>query len=165
MKILLISDNHGYSDQLIINHAKEVDEIWHAGDWLNNNLWEQLNRVCESVIGVYGNIDGIDVKINCPLVQKFERQGMRIFITHIAGKPGNYKAIIQKEAKDFGANIFVCGHSHMLLVQYDKVNSWLHLNPGAIGLHGFHKERTALKFEINKGKVENMKVIEWDRLK
>ncbi len=163
MKILLISDNHGYSDENIINHAKQVDEVWHAGDWLNNDLWDELNSVCVSVIGVYGNIDGLEVKQNCPIVQKFTRQGMKIFMTHIAGKPGRYKAEVKKEALEFGANIFVCGHSHMLTVQYDKICSWLHLNPGAVGLHGFHNVRTALKFEINEGKIENLNVIEWKR--
>ena len=163
MKILLISDNHGYSDKNIINHAKQVDEVWHAGDWLNNDLWNELNSVCGSVIGVYGNIDGVDVKLNCPIVQKFTREGMKIFMTHIAGKPGRYKAEVKNEALKYGSNIFVCGHSHMLLVQFDKTCSWLHLNPGAVGLHGFHKVRTALKFEINHGKIENMNVIEWQR--
>jgi len=36
----------------------------------------------------------------------------------------------------------------------------LHMNPGAVGISGFHKIRTLLRFEINKGKIENLEAVE-----
>ena len=57
-------------------------------------------------------------------------------------------------------DLFVCGHSHICLVQQDKRYGHLHLNPGAAGWHGLHKVRTLLKFELNAGKIENLRVLE-----
>ena len=51
-------------------------------------------------------------------------------------------------------------HSHILKVEFDKVNNVLFMNPGAAGRHGFHKKRTMIRFEINEEKIENMEVIE-----
>ena len=56
--------------------------------------------------------------------------------------------------------LFICGHSHILKVQYDEKFKLLHLNPGAAGKHGFHKVRTMLRFELDNGAVKNLEVIE-----
>jgi hypothetical protein len=37
------------------------------------------------------------------------------------------------------------------------------MNPGAAGISGFHKVRTALRFNINGDKIEDMEVGEWDK--
>jgi hypothetical protein len=34
------------------------------------------------------------------------------------------------------------------------------MNPGAAGISGFHKVRTMLRFEIDKGKIQNLEAIE-----
>ena len=65
-------------------------------------------------------------------------------------------AVIQDEQP----NIFVCGHSHILLVQFDKNINALWLNPGACGYKGFHQVKTLLRFSIDAGKVKDMEVIE-----
>ena len=43
---------------------------------------------------------------------------------------------------------------------YDSKNKLLHMNPGACGIQGFHRLRTMLRFELNKGKIENIEAIE-----
>jgi hypothetical protein len=60
-------------------------------------------------------------------------------------------------------DVFICGHSHILRVMYDKKLKLLHLNPGAAGKHGFHQIRTMLRFEINNKKLENVEVIELEK--
>ncbi|MDV7397342.1 metallophosphoesterase family protein, partial [Arthrospira platensis SPKY1] len=57
-------------------------------------------------------------------------------------------------------NIFICGHSHILKVQFDKQFSVLHLNPGAAGKSGFHSVRTMLTFSIEGNQIKDMSVIE-----
>ncbi len=42
----------------------------------------------------------------------------------------------------------------------DKKLGFLHMNPGAAGISGFHKIRTMLRFEIDKGKIQNLEAIE-----
>ena len=34
------------------------------------------------------------------------------------------------------------------------------MNPGASGIHGFHKVRTLLRFTLDKGEIKNMDAIE-----
>ena len=34
------------------------------------------------------------------------------------------------------------------------------MNPGAAGVHGFHKVRTMLRFEIDGDQIENLEAIE-----
>ena len=36
----------------------------------------------------------------------------------------------------------------------------VHINSGAAGIHGFHKMRTIIRFEINNGKPQKMELIE-----
>ena len=163
MKILLLSDNHAHCDSGILKHANWADEVWHAGDWLNLDLHHEMIKLGKPIVGVYGNVDGVDVRGYYPEFQHFEREGMRIFMTHIAGKPGKYPARIVQEARKSNPQIFICGHSHILLVKNDPSNKWLHLNPGAVGLHGFHAIRTALRFEIQSGSISKLEIVEWAR--
>jgi len=163
MKILLLSDNHAHCDLRILKHVQWADEVWHAGDWLNLDLHFEIEKLGKPIMGVFGNVDGTDVRGYYPEFQHFERDGLRIFMTHIAGKPGKYPSRILSEARKSRPNIFICGHSHILLVKHDPQNNWIHLNPGAIGLHGFHAVRTALRFEIQSGKMVNLEVVEWPR--
>ena len=51
MKILVISDNHGYVDEGILHHAAWADEVWHAGDWLNTMLHEAIMKLGKPIIG------------------------------------------------------------------------------------------------------------------
>ena len=45
----------------------------------------------------------------------------------------------------------------------DKQLGLIHMNPGAVGKHGFQKVRTMLRFELNKGRIENLEVIEFKK--
>jgi hypothetical protein len=56
--------------------------------------------------------------------------------------------------------LFICGHSHILKVQYDKTLRMLHINPGAAGNYGFHKVRTLVRFVIDQGEFKDLEVIE-----
>ena len=45
----------------------------------------------------------------------------------------------------------------------DKKLNLIHMNPGAVGKHGFHKVRTMLRFTIDGKKIENLEVIEFPK--
>ena len=57
----------------------------------------------------------------------------------------------------------MAGHSHILKVIYDPVYELLHINPGAAGKYGIHTVRTAIRFDINDGNIENLEIGEWDK--
>lgn len=156
----LISDTHSYFDPKFSELFKNVDEIWHAGDVGDVRLIESISAL-KPVRGVYGNIDGRDVKNEFPLHNRFKLEGFDIWITHIGGYPGKYNPAITPVLNQNPPDIFICGHSHILKVMRDKkYNNMLTLNPGAAGIHGLHKVRTALRFTLDNGKISNMEVIE-----
>lgn len=160
MKIGLISDTHSFLDERVFHHFENCDEIWHAGDVGNEEVIDKLESF-KPVRGVFGNIDGKEIRIRWPENLHFNCEGMNVWMTHIGGKPPRYKPQVLKELKINTPDIFICGHSHILGVMQDPaLNKMLYMNPGAAGRHGFHKIRTLLRFDINKGKVSNMEVIE-----
>lgn len=158
-KILLLSDTHGYLDDRIKEHAQNADEIWHAGDIGTIALTDELEKI-KPVRAVYGNIDGQDVRNVFPKVNRFFCEEVDAMMTHIAGRPEHYTDEVKKVMLQNPPKIFICGHSHILLVKYEKKYGVLHLNPGAAGTHGFHKFRTMLRFKIDGKDIREMEVIE-----
>jgi putative phosphoesterase len=161
-RILLMSDTHSYYDERMLHYSEKHDEIWHAGDWGDVNVYDKLS-VVRPVKGVYGNIDELEVKQVCPLNQLFECEQVLVLMTHIAGYPGRYKPRVLELIKKHRPKLVIAGHSHILKVMYDKNLEHLHMNPGAIGQHGFQTNRTMLSFEINGADIANLNVIEFEK--
>lgn len=159
MKIGLLSDTHNYLDDIIFKHFEQCDEIWHAGDFGDFRIIEQLSAF-KPFKGVYGNIDGRDIRIACPEHLRFRCEQVDVWMTHIGGYPGRYAAQVKPEILLNPPKLFISGHSHILKVQFDPKLGLLHLNPGAAGKQGWHKVRTLIRFEINSDKIENLEVIE-----
>ena len=112
---------------------------------------------------VFGNIDDTEARQEFPLNNRFVCEGVDVWITHIGGYPGRYSPAIREEIRANPPQLFICGHSHILKVMQDKKLGLLHMNPGAIGKHGFHKVRTMLRFTVDAGKIDNLEVIQVDR--
>jgi hypothetical protein len=159
IKIGLISDTHNYLDPQIFDYFEGCDEIWHAGDFGTIKIAQQLEKIAP-VLGVYGNIDGKDIRDEYPLHQRFTRQGIDFWMTHIGGIPGRYCIPIREEMESNPPDVFICGHSHILKVARDQnLNKMLFINPGAAGKQGFQEMRTVLRFEIDDANIQNVEVI------
>lgn len=183
-RIGILSDTHGYLDQRVFEHFKDVDEIWHAGDIGSDMVLHRL-REFKPTRAVYGNMDSGDVRYSLPEFYRFRVEDVNVLITHIGGYPGHYnpwlipwfrKSLEAKNAQmangpmvncqttnDQTANIidlFVCGHSHILKVQYDAQFKFLTMNPGAAGKQGWQPCQTLLRFTIDGSKIDNLEVIE-----
>ena len=161
-KILLLSDTHGHVDYHMMKYVKESDEVWHAGDIGTTQVTDTISSL-KPLRAVFGNIDNHELRLSFPEELLFECEDINIYMTHIGGRPGRYAKGISEKIKSIKPKIFICGHSHILKIQYDKVNQLLFINPGAIGKHGFHKVRTMVRFEIDKSDIQNMEVIEVKR--
>ena len=159
IKIGLLSDTHGHLDERIFHHLESVDEIWHAGDVGSTNVIDQL-RDFKPTVGVFGNIDSADVRLEFPEFQRFQREGVDVLMTHIGGKPGKYYPKAHAVISDNPPKLFVCGHSHILLVKNDPRYNMLCMNPGACGISGFHNMRTMLRFALHDDCVEQLEIIE-----
>lgn len=159
MKIGIISDTHSYLDDRIKHHLSACDEIWHGGDFGNVAVSDALKELAP-LKAVYGNIDGQDIRVEHPEEQFFECEGMKIFIRHISGYPGRYNAKTKKRIDALRPDIVVVGHSHICKIIRDPYFDHIHINPGAAGIHGFHKVRTLALLEIVNGNITDLKVIE-----
>lgn len=158
-KIGLISDTHGWLDESVFRYFESCDEIWHAGDIGTLDVLHQLEQF-RPTKAVFGNIDGHEIRIATVENFRLMIDGVDVLMTHIGGRPGRYSSNILDEIKQRPPKLFICGHSHICLAQYDKKYGFLHLNPGAAGRHGFHHIRTLMRFDIGEGKVSNLEVIE-----
>ncbi|MBS1763839.1 MAG: metallophosphoesterase family protein [Bacteroidetes bacterium] len=159
-RIALLSDTHSFLDEKILKYVHKADEVWHAGDFGNIEVSDILSKT-KPLKGVYGNIDGHQIRAIHPLHQKFSCEGLNIWMTHIGGYPGHYAPQVKDEIKISKPDLFISGHSHILKVMPDKtIPGLLHINPGAAGIHGFHHIRTMVMFSIENKTIKDVDVIE-----
>jgi len=158
-KIGLLSDTHGYLDPAVFRYFDRCDEIWHGGDFGTLELAEEL-AAFKPLRGVYGNIDGQELRVIYPELLRFDCEGLNVAMLHIGGYPGRYQPKAKVLMLDNPPGIFVSGHSHILKVMYDKTFGCLHLNPGAAGKQGWHKVRTLLRFDVVDATVQHLELIE-----
>ena len=157
MRIGLLSDTHSYLDPAIFDHFANCDEVWHAGDVGLDTVAKQLAQFKPLRI-VSGNIDDPGMY---PENLRFEVGGVRVWMTHIGGKPPRYNPTVRPQLLTNPPDLFICGHSHILLVMRDPTRKQLlFINPGAAGRSGFHIMRTCLRFTLNEGRISDMQVIE-----
>jgi uncharacterized protein len=159
LKIGLISDTHGWIHPKLFDLFSGCDEIWHAGDIGNIETADSF-AAFRPFRAVYGNIDDAIVRMAYKESLRFSIEEKEIWLTHIGGTPGNYTLKVRKDIYDNPPDIFICGHSHIARVIFDKRAGLLYVNPGAAGYTGFHKFMTALRFQIDAGDIHDMELIE-----
>ena len=158
-RIGLISDTHHYLDDAVCKHLEKCDEIWHCGDFGIAAIAEQLEK-CKPLKGVFGNIDGFDIRSRFPEVLQFTCEDVKVLMIHIGGYPGKYSALAKAEIISFKPQLFIAGHSHILKIMYDDKFKCLYMNPGAAGKQGWHKVRTLVRFVIDETNIRDCEVIE-----
>lgn len=155
----LLSDTHGWWDEKYATYFASCDEIWHAGDIGSANVALRLSAI-RPLRAVCGNIDGYPVRQMYPKTLHFTVEDVSVMMTHIGGYPGRYEPAIRAELYETKPQLFVCGHSHILKVMFDKRLNCLCLNPGAAGKSGFHTVRTLMRFVIDGADIRDMEIIE-----
>ena len=157
-KIGIISDTHSYWDDRYLKYFEPCDEIWHCGDICSTVLAERLAEF-RPLRAVCGNCDGGDLRLMYPEVLRFKCEEVEVLMKHIGGYPGNYDRSIVGKIMASPPKLFISGHSHILKIQYDKHLGLLHINPGAAGAYGWHKERTIVRLTIDGDKFTDCEVI------
>ncbi|MEO6720430.1 MAG: metallophosphoesterase family protein [Ferruginibacter sp.] len=158
-RIGIISDTHHFLDETVFDHFKECDEIWHGGDFGTIAIADQLSSF-KPLRGVYGNIDGQDIRSIYTEQFVFNCEGVKVMMRHIGGYPPKYNHETKKELAIHQPQLFIAGHSHILKVMYDEKINCLHINPGAAGKQGWHKVRTIVRLVIDGKDMRNCEVIE-----
>ncbi len=161
-RIGVLSDTHGLLDKRVLEHFKDVDEIWHAGDIGSFELLQTL-REFKPTRAVFGNMDSGDVRYSLSEFYRFRVEDVNVLMTHIGGYPGHYNPWLIPMFRKEPPDLFVCGHSHILKVQYDSVFKMLTMNPGAAGKQGWQPCQTLLRFTIDGHEIKDLEVIELER--
>lgn len=161
-RIGILSDTHGIIIPQVFDFFKDVDEVWHAGDLGNIAVAEQLEAF-KPLRAVHGNIDDYIVRLQYPEDLFFQVEDVHVYMTHIGGYPGHYMPEVKIILEEKKPELFVCGHSHILKVIYDKKLDLLHINPGAAGNSGFQKKTTMIRFAIDGKQFKDMEIFEIDR--
>ncbi len=161
-RIGLLSDTHNFLDDAVFKHFEKCDEIWHAGDFGSAVIAGKLADF-KPLKGVYGNIDGYDIRSSYPETLRWNCEDVAVLMTHIGGYPGRYSTAVKSELTKLPAKLFISGHSHILKIIYDPLFDCLHMNPGAAGKQGWHKVRTLIKFTIDGANIKDASVIEMPR--
>lgn len=156
----MLSDTHSFLDKQLFDFFSGCDEIWHAGDFGSLEVSDKLSKF-KPLRGVYGNIDGQEIRKIHNEYSCFDCEEVKVLILHIGGYPGRYSLKAQELIRQVKPGLFISGHSHILKVIKDpNQENLLHINPGAAGKEGFHQIRTAVRFEIDKGIKSKLEVIE-----
>ena len=163
-QIVLLSDTHHTLDDRFFPHFEKADEIWHAGDIGSFEITDTLKKYAP-IRAVYGNIDDKTIRTEFKANLYFKCEKVNVMMTHIGGYPGRYNKKILPLIEQSNPDLFICGHSHILKVMYDKKNQLLHMNPGAIGDYGIHKVKTILCFTIEGKEIKNLRIVEFPRSK
>ena len=158
-KIGLLSDTHNYLDDAVLKQLDKCDEIWHAGDFGNVDIANRL-RALKPLKGVYGNIDGYDIRSEFSEQLLFYCEEVKVLMKHIAGYPGRYAPGVRSLIVKEHPLLFISGHSHILKIMYDEKLKCLHMNAGAAGLQGWHKVRTLIRFVVDGKEMSNCEVVE-----
>jgi len=161
-RIGLLSDTHCFFDEKVKKFLEDVDEIWHAGDIGDTETFKTISDF-KPLKAVYGNIDNSDLRHDLKEYELFDIEGVKVLMIHIGGYPGNYQKVAKELISFYKPNLFISGHSHILKVMFDKKKDLLHINPGAVGKNGFHKVRTAVRFEIDGTEIQKLEVWEAER--
>ncbi len=154
----LISDTHGWLDEAVFKHFNDCDEIWHAGDF-GPGVATALQEF-KPLKGVYGNIDGADIRIEFPEMLRWKCEDVEVLMMHIGGYPGKYTKPVKQAMQEKTPQLFISGHSHILKIMFDEKLKCLHINPGAAGRQGWHKMRTIVKLVIDGNRMKDCQVIE-----
>lgn len=159
-KIGLLSDTHAWWDDRYAHYFSECDEVWHAGDIGSAEVADRFEQMPVTFRAVHGNIDGYDIRLRYPEMLRFTVDGVDVLLKHIGGYPGKYDLSVRAILMERPPRLFVCGHSHILKVKYDRTLDMLHINPGAAGVYGIQAVRTLVRFTLAEGAVSDLEVIE-----
>lgn len=159
MKIGIISDTHSCWDDRFKTYFADCDEVWHAGDIGSTEVADRFEAMRPTFRAVHGNIDDDKLRARYPEVLRLKVGSIEVLMTHIGGYPGRYDRSIAAQLRANPPRLFISGHSHILKVMPDKRLNLLHINPGAAGKTGWHKDRTLVRLTIEDNQFTDCEVI------
>ncbi len=149
MQIGIISDTHGFLSPAIIEHFKEVDQIFHAGDIGGIEIIKQLEQIAP-VGAVCGNMDNWTIKRNFPPVLFSKQADHIICVVHDIGNKKKFCYELFKRKQK--ADIIIHGHTHRQ--EYILYNNKVFINPGSCAYPRGKKTGSLAIIELNEGELK-----------
>jgi putative phosphoesterase len=116
MSIFVLADTHNKLPPVIVDLAKDADEIWHLGDVCAERILDELRAIGPKVTIVRGNCDS---NYEWPLVVDLARAGKKFRLQHIP-----------PERPPAEVDVVLHGHTHV--PRNEKRGNVLFLNPGCV---------------------------------
>ncbi len=131
-KILVISDTHAVNlaalPKTLVDDISGADIVVHCGDYTELELLQELRDASKRFVGVYGNMDVLDIRNEVPRKTAFEVEGKRIGVIHPYWG-GDTAGIQERISKEFhGVDLILYGHTHD--AGYETIDGICFLNPG-----------------------------------
>lgn len=89
----------------------EADVVIHAGDWVEPELLDALEKRSRRLVACWGNNDGDELRRRLPERADVELGGLRFTVTHETGGAAGREARMAKAYPD--TDVLVFGHSHI----------------------------------------------------
>ncbi len=142
VRIAVVADTHSapHPDAARLLAAHAPDAIIHAGDIGARTVLDTLRDIAP-LLAVRGNIDEhaddtpdvLEIDLCAP---GDDESVLKILVVHIGVNGPKLRADTERLARARGANVVVCGHSHVPFIGRDRGFSVF--NPGSIGPRRFH---------------------------
>jgi putative phosphoesterase len=140
LRVVAVADTHGHPHAKCGDWIRELapDVILHGGDIGDLRILDDLAAIAP-VIAVRGNIDvrahdlPDDVVID---IVRGQEKAVTILLTHIAVYGPKLRADAARLARQLGATMVVCGHSHVPFIGGDRGITVI--NAGSVGPRRFH---------------------------
>ena len=134
MLIAVIADTHlprgaRRMPAACVERIAAADLLLHAGDFVTTEVLRDLEAIGPPVVGVHGNIDGVELQQLLPPERIVEVGGARIAMIHDAGPR---RGRLERLRRRFGghAEAVVFGHSHLPLHEC-SADGFQIFNPGS----------------------------------
>lgn len=154
MRILVLSDTHIPVTALdipdkIYDEIKNVDMIFHAGDFIELKLLDKL-RSLKEVKAVAGNMDPKEIRMELNTKEIITIGKVKIGLIHGYGAPSELLTVVKREFDKVDCIVF--GHSHSATnIRKDGI---LYFNPGSPTDKIFASNNSYGILEVSDKKIE-----------
>ncbi|HEY8914112.1 metallophosphoesterase [Lacisediminihabitans sp.] len=115
-RLLLISDTHVPTRSRVLpdvlwRAVDAADVVFHAGDWVDVRLLDELEERAKRLVGVWGNNDGPAIRARLPEIARVTLDDVRIAVVHESGAAAGREGRLDREFPR--TDLLVFGHSHI----------------------------------------------------
>ena len=160
MRLLLVADTHvpKRARELPAQVWEEVDRsdvVFHAGDWVEEPLLDELEARSRRLVAVYGNNDGPALRRRLPEVAEVDLEGLRFAVVHETGAAQGRERRCAERFPD--TDVLVFGHSHIPWDTTAATGLRL-LNPGSPTDRRRQPYCTYLTVTVRDGRLEDLRL-------